>query len=86
MILLSILCFQCIFLLILFNESFFFFRTRSDIVVTKSSRGSHILKTLVKQKTEIMDTNQNQISENEEVIPPEVRVGPAEKEKHSVSV
>jgi hypothetical protein len=33
-----------------------------------------------------MDTNQNQISENEEVISPEVRVGPAEKEKHSVSV
>ena len=53
---------------------------------TKSSRGSQILKTLVKQKTKSMDTNQNQISENEEVISPEVRVGPAEKEKHSVSV
>ena len=33
-----------------------------------------------------MDTNQNQIFENEEVISPEVRVGPAEKEKHSVSM
>jgi hypothetical protein len=32
-----------------------------------------------------MDTNQQQISENEEVISPEVRVGLAEKEKHSVS-
>jgi hypothetical protein len=55
-------------------------------VVTKSSRGSKILKTLVKQKTKSIDTNKNQISENEEVISPEVRVGPAEKEKHSVSV
>jgi hypothetical protein len=33
-----------------------------------------------------MDTNQKQISENEEVISPMVRVGPAETEKHSVSV
>ena len=32
-----------------------------------------------------MDTNKNQIEENEEVISPEVRVGLAEKEKHSVS-
>jgi hypothetical protein len=63
---------------------FFFFRP-PEIVVTKSSRGSKILKTLVKQKTKSIDTNKNQISENEEVISPEVRVGPAEKEKHSVS-
>jgi hypothetical protein len=28
-----------------------------------------------------MDTNRKQISENEEVISPKVRVGPAEKEK-----
>ncbi len=56
------------------------------MVLTRSSRGSHTLKTLVKQKTESMHTNQKQISENEEVISPEVRVGPAEKEKHSVSV
>ncbi len=55
-------------------------------MVTKSSRGSQILKTLVKQKTKSMDTNKNQNSENEEVISPEVRVGLAEKEKHSVSV
>ena len=55
-------------------------------MVTKRSRGSQILKTLVNQKTKSMDTNQNQISENEEVISPEVQVGPAEKEKHSVSV
>ena len=55
-------------------------------MVTKSSRGSKILKTLVKQKTKSIDTNKNQISENEEVISPEVRVGPAEKEKYSVSV
>ena len=61
------------------------FRT-PEIVVTKNSRGSQILKALVKQKTKIMDANQNQISENEEVISPEARVGPAEKEKHSVSV
>jgi hypothetical protein len=33
-----------------------------------------------------MDTNQNQISENEEVISPEVRVGTLEKKKLSVSV
>ena len=33
-----------------------------------------------------MDTNQKQISENEEVISPQVRVGQAEKEKYSVSV
>jgi len=33
-----------------------------------------------------MDTNQKQISENEEVISPEVRVDPARKDKHSVSV
>jgi hypothetical protein len=33
-----------------------------------------------------MDTNKNQMSESEEVISPEVRVGPAEKEKHSVSM
>ena len=52
---------------------------------TKSSRGSQILKALVKHKSKSMDTNQKQISENEEVISPEVRVGPAEKEKHSVS-
>ncbi len=45
-----------------------------------------MLKTLVKQKTKSMDTNKKQISENEEVISPEVRVGPAEKKKHSVSV
>ena len=64
---------------------YFFFRL-PDIVVMKSSRGSKILKTLVKQKTKSIDTNKNQISENEEVISPEVRVGPAEKEKHSVSV
>ncbi len=54
-----------------------YFRNPSEIVVTKSSRGSHILKALVKQKTKIMDISQNQISENEEVISPEVRVGPA---------
>jgi hypothetical protein len=64
---------------------FFFFRP-PEIVVTKSSRGSKILKTLVKQKTKSIDTNKNQISENEEVTSPEVRVGPAEKEKHSVSI
>ena len=52
---------------------------------TKSSRGSQILKALVKQKFKSMDTNQKQISENEEVISPQVRVGPVEKEKHSVS-
>jgi len=56
------------------------------MVVSKSSRGFHILKAIVKQKTESMDTNQKQNSENEEVISPEVRVGPARKEKHSVSV
>jgi hypothetical protein len=33
-----------------------------------------------------MDTNKKQISENEEVVSPKVRVGLAEKEKHSVSV
>ncbi len=33
-----------------------------------------------------MDKNQKQISENEEVISPEVRVGPAKKEKYLVSV
>ncbi len=33
-----------------------------------------------------MDTNQKQLFENEEVISPEVRVGPAQKEKHSVSM
>jgi hypothetical protein len=33
-----------------------------------------------------MDTNQKQMSENEEVISPEVRVGPAKKKKHSVSM
>ena len=33
-----------------------------------------------------MDTNQKQMSENEEVISPKVRVGPAEQEKHSVSM
>ena len=33
-----------------------------------------------------MDTKQKQMSENEEVISPEVRVGPARKEKHSVSM
>ncbi len=64
----------------------YYFRTPSEFVVTKSSRGSHILKALVKQKTKIMDTNQNQISENEEVISPEVRVGTLEKKKLSVSV
>ncbi len=48
--------------------------------------GSEILKALVKQKTKSMDTNQNQISENEEVRSPKVRVGPAERKKHSVSV
>ena len=42
---------------------------------TKSSRGSQILKALVKQKSKSMDTNQKQISENEEVISLEVRVG-----------
>ena len=63
------------------------FMTPSENEGTKSSRGSKIiLKALVKQKTKSMDTNQKQISENEEVISPEVRVGPAEKEKHSVSV
>jgi len=49
----------------------------SEIVLTRSSRGSHILKTLVKQKTEIMDTNQTHISETEVVLSPKVRVGPA---------
>ena len=34
----------------------------SEIVLARSSRGSHIFKTLVKQKTEIMNTNQKQIS------------------------
>ena len=58
----------------------------SEIVLTRSSRGSHILKTLVKEKAEIMDTNQKRTSENEEVISPKVRVGLAEKGKHSVSV
>jgi hypothetical protein len=33
-----------------------------------------------------VDTNQKQIFENEEVKSPEVRVSPAEKEKHSISV
>jgi hypothetical protein len=33
----------------------------------------------------MMDTNKKQISENEEVISPEIRVCPTEKEKHSVS-
>jgi len=33
-----------------------------------------------------MDKKQTQIYENEEVIPPKVRVGLAEKEKHSVFV
>ena len=56
------------------------------MALTKSSRGSHILKTFVKQKTESMDTNQKQISENKEVISPKVRVGLAEKEKHLVSL
>ena len=51
----------------------------SKIVLTRSSRGFHILKALVKQKTEIMDTNQKHISENEEVISPKVRVDPAQK-------
>ena len=64
----------------------FYFRPPSEIVVTKSSRGSQILKTIVKQKTKSMDTNKKQISENEEVISPEVRVGPAKREKYSVSV
>ena len=45
-----------------------------------------MLKTLVKQKADSMDTNQKQMSENEKAISPEVRVGPAEKEKHSVSM
>jgi hypothetical protein len=45
-----------------------------------------MLKTLIKQKAESLDTNQKQMSENEEVISPEVRVGPAGKEKHSVSM
>jgi hypothetical protein len=62
------------------------FLTPSQNEGTKSSRGSKILKALVKQKTKSMDTNKNKISENEEVISPEVRVGPAKKEKHSVSV
>ena len=61
------------------------FLTPSQNEGTKSSRGSKILKALVKQKTKSMDTNKNQISENEEVISPEVRVGSAEREKHSVS-
>ena len=61
------------------------FMTPSKNEGTKCSRGSQILKALVKQKSKSMDTNQKQISENEEVISPEVRVGPAEKEKHSVS-
>ena len=47
-----------------------------------SSRGSHILKTLSKHKSECIDIE----NENEEVISPEVRVGPAEKENHSVSM
>ncbi len=66
----------------------YYFRNHksSEIVLRRSSRGSHILKTLVIRKTEIMDTNQKQIFENEEVISPDVRVGPAKKEKHSVSV
>jgi methyltransferase-like protein len=66
----------------------YYFRIKksTEIVLTRSSRGSHILKTLVKQKADSMDTNKNQMSESEEVISPEVRVGPAEKEKHSVSM
>ncbi len=69
----------------------YYFRNHisSEIVSTKSSRGYHIVKTLVKllsKKAEIMDTNQKQISENEEVIALQVRVGPTVKEKHSVSV
>ncbi len=60
--------------------------TPSENEGTKSSRGSKILKALVKQKTKSLDTNQKQISENEEVISPEVRVGPTEIEGHSVSV
>ncbi len=73
------------FLYLQFIFSYYFkIKKSTEIVLTRSSRGSHIFKTLVKQKAESMDTNQKQMSENEEVISPEVLVGLAEKEKHSV--
>ena len=76
----------CFFYLQFIFSYYFWIQKSTEIVFTRSSRGSHILKTLVKQKAESMDTNQKQMSEHEEVISPKVRVGPAEKEKHSVSV
>ena len=75
------------FLYLKFIFSYYFrIQKSTENVLTRSSRGSHILKTLDKQKAESMDKNQKQMFENEEVISPEVRVGPPEKEKHSVSM
>jgi hypothetical protein len=58
-----------------------------NLIVTQSSRGSHIVKELEKIRFESMSKIKNhQLNENGKVISQEVYVDPAEKEKHSVSV
>lgn len=54
--------------------------------LTTSSRGSLMLKALLDKTAKSKDKEGKNVNENEEVISPEIRVGPAEKEKHSVSV
>ena len=56
------------------------------IIFAKSSRCSHIVKRLEKRRSESIGKLEYQLIENEEVISPELRVGVAENEKHSVSV
>ncbi len=58
---------------------------KPNTLLTKSTRGSHILKSLGKHKCDSIDMEKHN-NENEEVLPPDVLVGPAEKETHSVSV
>ena len=54
--------------------------------LTQSSKGSLIVEAIRKQKSENIKIDNKQKPENEEVISPEVRIGPADKEIHSVSL
>lgn len=45
-----------------------------------------MLEAIRKKKSENTEINKKEKQENEEVISPEVRIGPAEKEIHSVSL
>ena len=57
--------------------------TCSSRNLSNKSRGSQILKAVLQKNSKCIDKEGN-MSIDDEVVSPEIRVGPAEKEKHSV--